>query len=49
MGVDLRGGQADVPEHFLDAAQVGTGIEQMGGKTVTQDMRRYFPGYAGRF
>ena len=37
--VDLGGGDALVPQHLLDGAQVGTTLEQMGGKTVAQGVR----------
>src|ERR1700722_16359251 len=35
VGVDLRGGQAGVPEKFLDDTQIGPTIEQVGGEGVT--------------
>src|SRR5690606_13145802 len=40
MCVDLRGGQITVSEQHLHYPQVGPVIEQMGGKSMTQCMRR---------
>ena len=40
VGVDLGGGERGVAEQFLHTAQIGAGVEQVGGKTVTQAMRR---------
>ena len=34
--VDLRGGDLRMSQHFLDGAQVGTTLNQVGGKTVTE-------------
>ncbi len=39
MGVDLGGGEAGVAEEFLDGAQVGAGLEQVGGEGVAQGVR----------
>ena len=36
MGVFLGRGQTGVTEEFLDGAQVGPGLEQVGGKAVAQ-------------
>jgi hypothetical protein len=36
VGVDLGGGEAGVAEEFLDGAQVGAGLQQVGGEGVTQ-------------
>jgi hypothetical protein len=36
MGVDLRGGQAGMPQEGLHAAQVGTVVEEMRGKGVAE-------------
>src|SRR4051812_27116660 len=38
-GVNLGGGQAAVPQDFLDRAQVRAAIEQMRGGAVPQGMR----------
>ena len=40
VGVNLGGGEAGVAEQFLDAAQVGTGVEQVRGEGVAQLVRR---------
>ena len=37
--VHLRGGQAAVSQKFLDAADVGAGVEQVRGETVPQRVR----------
>ncbi len=37
--VDLRGHQALVPQQFLHAADVGTSVEQVRGKAVSQGVR----------
>jgi hypothetical protein len=34
LGVPLRGRQLDVPEQFLDGAQVGAALEQVRGERV---------------
>ena len=36
MRVDLRGGQACVPEHLLNASQIGASCQHVGGEGVTQ-------------
>ena len=36
VGVDLGGGEAGVAEEFLDGAQVGAGLEQVGGEGVAE-------------
>ena len=36
MGVDLRGGEMFVPQQLLDAAQVGSRIQHVGGIAVPQ-------------
>ncbi len=36
VGVDLRRGDVGVAEHFLDHAQVGTVVQQVGGEGVTK-------------
>jgi hypothetical protein len=33
-GIDLRCGDAAVTEHFLDHAEVGTMLEQVGGEAM---------------
>ena len=40
MRIDLRGRQARMAEHFLNAAQIGTAFYQVGRKRVTHIMRR---------
>lgn len=40
VGVDLGGGELGVTEHFLDAAEVGAGVEQVGGEAVAEFVRR---------
>lgn len=47
VGVELRGGNACVSEHGLDAADVRAVAEQVGGKTVPEHMRGYFFSHAG--
>ncbi|MPN50692.1 hypothetical protein SDC9_198324 [bioreactor metagenome] len=39
MGVDLRGRQRGMAEHLLDAAQVGSAFQQMGGHRMPQAVR----------
>ena len=41
MGVDLRGADICMPEHFLNNAQIGSATEQMCCKTVPQLMRMH--------
>ena len=41
MGVDLGGGDIGVAEHFLDGAEVGAVLEEVGCEGVTQGVRRY--------
>ncbi len=36
MGVDLGGGERGMAEQGLHAAQVGAGVQEMGGKGVAQ-------------
>ena len=38
-GVELRGGNAGVTEHFLHGAQVSAGLQNMRGKRMSQQMR----------
>lgn len=42
MGIFLGSGEACVSEHFLDGSEVCPGLKQMGGKGVTDGMRRCF-------
>ena len=49
VGVNLSGGEIGVPEHLLNRAKVGTTLQQMGGKAVTQGMRGNCLGDAGFF
>jgi hypothetical protein len=37
--VDLRGGQVGMPEQFLDGAEVGAPLEQVGGVRVAEHVR----------
>ena len=39
--VDLRRGEALVPEHFLDASQVRSAVEEVGRKAVPQCVGAY--------
>ena len=41
VGVDLRGGQRGVAEQLLHGAQVGTALEQVGGRGVPQPVRAH--------
>ena len=49
MGVDLRGGEAGVTEHFLDGAQVRAVTEQMRREGMPQEVRPDLPLYASVF
>ena len=40
MRVDLRGGKARMPEHLLNAAQIGAPVEQIGCKGMAHIVRR---------
>ena len=44
VGVNLGGAQVFMPEHLLDAAQVGSGIQQVGREGVAQLVRRQVGG-----
>src|SRR5690349_7741254 len=39
--VQLRGGEVRVAEHFLDGAEVGATLEQVGRERVPQGVRRH--------
>lgn len=39
MGIDLRGGEAAVPEDFLDGTQVGAAVEKMRRRAMPQRVR----------
>src|SRR5690606_30597863 len=39
VGVDLRGGERGVPEEVLDAAEVRTALDEVGGRAVPQGVR----------
>ena len=39
MGVNLRGGDVDVAEQFLNRAQIGTRFQHVSGEGVTQHVR----------
>ena len=43
--VDLGGREAGVSEHALHAAEVGPGIEEMGGEAVAEFVRAGRNGY----
>ena len=49
MGIDLGGNKVGVAEEFLDAAEIGAGIEQVGGIAVTQLVRRELRVQTGQF
>lgn len=40
VGIDLRRGEVRVAEQLLDAAQIRAGVEQMGGITMAEFVRR---------
>ena len=40
VGVDLGGADVGVAEEFLDDAEVGAMLEEVGGEAVAQHMRR---------
>src|SRR5262249_54565991 len=40
MRVGFRRREAVVPQQFLDAAQIGAAVEQVGGETVAERVRR---------
>ena len=40
VGIDLSGGEAGMAEQLLHAAQIGAGIQQMGGEAMAQHVRR---------
>ncbi len=40
VGVDLGSGEVRVPQHFLDGAEIGSTLEQMGGKAVPKRVQR---------
>ena len=48
VGVDLRRANPGVPQQFLDDPEVRAVFEQMGGKAVTEHMRRHVSGDAGQ-
>ena len=39
MGIDFRGGDRFVAEHFLDSPEISSTFHEMGGKRVTEGMR----------
>ena len=47
VGVPLCGRELDVAEQFLDLANIGSGVEQMGCEGVAQTMRPYRAQQAG--
>ena len=46
VGVDLGGGDVGVAEHFLDDAEVGAVVEEVGGEAVTELVGMDFLGEA---
>ena len=40
VSVEFRRADSRMPKHFLDNAQIGTMLQQMGGKTVAEHVRR---------
>ena len=52
VGIELGGGEICVPEHLLDAAQVGAALQQVCGEGVPEEMRVYAtclePGFLGK-
>jgi hypothetical protein len=40
VGVDLGGANIGMPQHRLDAAQIGAALKQMRGKRMSQHVRR---------
>lgn len=40
VGIDLGRRNVRVPEHFLDDAQIGAVVEEVGGETVAQRVGR---------
>src|SRR5918994_3472231 len=51
MRVELRRAEVRVPEHLLDAAEVGAALQEVGGERVAEEMRvhalRVEPGLGG--
>ena len=41
MGIDLRGSDMRMPQHFLNSTQITAGLQQMGSERVSQNMRMY--------
>ena len=39
VGINLRGGYVGVPEEFLDDTEVGATAEEVGGETVSHQVR----------
>ena len=46
VGIDLGGGDVGVAEHFLDDAEVGAVVEEMGGEAVAELVGMDFLGEA---
>ena len=42
VGVDLGGDEVGVAEEFLDGAEVGAVVEEVGGEGVAQGVRAWF-------
>lgn len=47
MGIDLRGGDAGMPEHFLYSPEISTAFHEVCGKRVTEGVWRNGLFYAG--
>ena len=43
VGINLGGGQTAMSEQFLHGADIGTAVEHVGGKTVSEGMRARAP------
>ena len=48
MHIDFRCADVFVPEHGLDGSEVGSPLQQMGGKTVSESMRTDVLGYSSQ-
>ena len=49
MEIYLGSGYILVAKHLLDGSQIGSALEQVCGKGVTQGVRRYYAAYTGEF
>ena len=41
VGINLGGGDTDVPQKFLHCAEIGAPFQQMGGEGMPQSVRTY--------